>query len=140
MSAVRQLQDSAASEYCHYSEQITNQVNFLTRLDTANINETSQLIEGKDVTAKPAPEQAEKAFAQLPPFEARKAFLLGAPRPACCPERAQTAEGIRKLRQTKDGEIGTVPGHGIATCILDLYHSSSPETQLSLQAANGALC
>ena len=62
-SAVRQLHDSAASEYC--------------------------------------------AFARLPPFEARKAFLLGAPKPACCPERAKTAEGINKLRNTTDGEIGT---------------------------------
>jgi len=103
-SAVRQLHDSAASEYCAYADQITNRVKFLTRLDTANINETSHIF---DSDSKPAEEQAEKAFAQLPPFEARKAFLLGAPKPACCPERSHTAEGIGELRKTTDGEIGT---------------------------------
>ena len=105
-SAVRQLHDSAASEYCAYADQITNRVKFLTRLDTANINEASAIC--AEATETPAEEQAERAFARLPPYEARKIFLLGAPKPACCPERAKTAEGINKLRNTTDGEIGTI--------------------------------
>ena len=104
-SAVRQLHDSAASEYCAYADQITDRVKFLTRLDTANVNEASDIC--AKATETPAEEQAERAFARLPPYEARKAFLLGAPKPACCPERAKTAEGINKLRNTSDGEIGT---------------------------------
>lgn len=103
-SAVQQLHASAASEYCAYADQITNRVKFLTRRDTANINEASQIF---PTAAKAAPEQAEKAFAQMPPFEARKAFLLGAPKPACCPERSRTAEGINRLRQANDPAIGT---------------------------------
>ena len=105
-SPLCQLHDSAASEYCHYADQIADRVRLLTRKDTANIHETSQLL---DSPVKPAEEQAEKAFAQLPPFEARKTFLLGPPKPACCPERSQTVEGIKKLRQTQDGEIGKTP-------------------------------
>ena len=101
-SAVRQLHDSAASEYCAYADQISNRVKFLTRRDTANINEALPVLP----TAEPAPEQAEKAFAQMPPLQARKAFLLGAPKPACCPERSRTAEGINRLRQADDPDIG----------------------------------
>lgn len=115
-SAVRQLHDSAASEYCAYADQLTNRVKFLTRLDTANINE-AVLIYDK-AAEKPAEEQAERAFAQLPPFEARKAFLLGAPRAACCPERSKTAEGIQKLRNTTDGEIGIA--HALCTVLFVL--------------------
>ena len=102
-SPLCQLHDSAASEYLQYADQIADRVKFLTRKDTANIHEVSQLV---PPDLLPAEEQAEKAFAQLPPFEARKTFLLGPPKPACCPERSQTAEGIHKLRQAQDAEIG----------------------------------
>ena len=105
-SPLCQLHDSAASEYCHYVDQIADRVRRLTRKDTANIHETSELL---PPPVKPAEEQAEKAFAQLPPFEARKTFLLGPPKPACCPERSQTVAGIKKLRQTQDAEIGKAP-------------------------------
>ena len=102
-STVHQLHDSAASEYCAYADQITNRVELLTRRDTANVNDASHIF---PAAAKPAPEQAEEAFAQMAPFEARKTFLLGPPKPACCPERAKTVEGINKLRQADDPDIG----------------------------------
>lgn len=104
-SPLCQLHDSAASEYMQYADQIADRVKFLTRKDTANIHEVSQLVPPDLI---PAEEQAEKAFAQLPPFEARKTFLLGPPKPACCPERSQTTEGIHKLRQAQDAEIESI--------------------------------
>ena len=86
-----------------YADQTADRVKFLTRKDTANIHEVSQLVPPDLI---PPEEEAEKAFAQLLPFEARKTFLLGPPKPACCPERSQTTEGIHKLRQAQDAEIG----------------------------------
>ena len=102
-NTVRQLHDSAASKCCDHAEQTSGKGNFLTRKDTANINDTAHIF---PAASEPAPEQAESAFVQMPPFEARKTFLLGPPRPACCPERSKTADGINKLRQTDDPDIG----------------------------------
>lgn len=100
------LHDSAASESCTYADHISCRAEFLTRRHTANINEAAHIFRA---AAKPAADQAERAFVQMPPFEARKTFLLGAPKPACCPERSKTAEGINKLRQTVDPDIGRQP-------------------------------
>ena len=102
-SAVPQPHDSATSEYYANTDHNTTRV-FLTRKDTANIHEAPHVLPN---IAKAASGQAEKAVAQMAPFEARKAFLLGPPKPACCPERAKTAEGINKLRHADDPEIGT---------------------------------
>lgn len=105
-STACQLHDSAASESCTYADHISCRAEFLTRRHTANINEAAHIFRA---AAKPVADQAERAFVQMPPFEARKTFLLGAPKPACCPERSKTAEGINKLRQTVDPDIGRQP-------------------------------
>lgn len=102
-NAVPQLHDSATSEYYANTDHDTTRV-FLTRKDTANIYEALPVLPN---IAKTAAEQAETAVAQMAPFEARKAFLLGPPKPACCPERAKTVEGINKLWHADDPEIGT---------------------------------
>lgn len=99
-STARQLHDSAASKHCPQGDQINGKVEFFTRKDTANIDEAAHIF---PTTAES--EQAESLLAQMQPFEARKNFLLGPPRPACCPERSKTAEGINKLRQTDDPDI-----------------------------------
>ncbi|KAL3147321.1 hypothetical protein ABBQ32_002806 [Trebouxia sp. C0010 RCD-2024] len=104
-STACQLHDSAASKHCARGDQTGGKVKFLTRKDTANIDEASHIFPS---TTESAPEQAETLFVQMPPFEARKNFLLGPPRPACCPERSKTAEGINKLRQTDDPDINSI--------------------------------
>ena len=102
-SAISQPHDSATSEYCSNTDENTTRVEFLTRKDTANINEAPLVLPD---AAKTASEQAEKAIVQMAPFEARKTFLLGPPKPACCLERAKTAEGINKLQRAEDPDIG----------------------------------
>ena len=102
-SADAQPHDSGTSECCANTCQNTTRAEFLTRKDTANINEAPHALPN---TAKTALEQAEKAIAQMLPFEARKTFLLGPPKPACCPERVKTAEGINKMRHADDPDIG----------------------------------
>lgn len=96
--------DSATSDDCTNIGQNPTMAEFLTRKDTANINDAPRALLD---TAKTASEQAEKAIAQMAPFEARKTFLLGPPKPACNAERAKTAEGINKLRHADDPDIGT---------------------------------
>lgn len=102
-TADSQLHDSAASGNSSDVDQPNNRAEFLTRRDTANIHEASHI---SPDTAKPASGETERATAQMAPFEARKNFLLGPPKPACCPERSRTAEGINKLRWADDPDIG----------------------------------
>ena len=101
-----QLHDSAASGSSSDADQVNNVAEFLTRKDTANINEASQISPDAGLAASG---EAERATAQMAPFEARKTFLLGPPKPACCPERSRTAEGINKLRWADDPDIGDHP-------------------------------
>lgn len=101
-----QLHDSAASGSSSDVDQVNTVADFLTRKDTANINEASHISAD---AAKPTSGEADRASAQMAPFEARKTFLLGPPKPACCPERSRTAEGINKLRWADDPDIGEPP-------------------------------
>lgn len=119
-----QLHDSAASGNSSDVDPDNNRAEFLTRKDTANINEASHISHDD---AKPASGEAERATAQMAPFEARKNFLLGPPKPACCPERSRTAEGINKLRWADDPEIGRPPTlFYLACCVAVLYLTTYP--------------
>lgn len=97
------LHDSATSHRALPADRLSNTVQTLNRLDTANVNETDGLL-GTD--CQKAQTQAGKAVAALPPHEARKTFLLGPPCAPCCPRRTQTAEGINALRHVSDVDIG----------------------------------
>ena len=44
----------------------------------------------------------------LPPQQARDAYLMGAPQPACQEERERTADGIHALQQFHDGEVESI--------------------------------
>ena len=44
----------------------------------------------------------------LPPRQARDAYLMGAPKPACQEERERTADGIHALQQFHDGEVESI--------------------------------
>ena len=44
----------------------------------------------------------------LPPQQARDAYLMGAPKPACQEERERTADGIHALQQFHDGEVESI--------------------------------
>lgn len=43
------------------------------------------------------------------PFKPYNGFVSGAPKPGCHDDRVWTANGINKLRATRDGEIGECP-------------------------------
>lgn len=88
------------------ADRLSNTIEFLRRMDTANVNETDSQL---STDCGQAQEHAGRAVAALPPLEARKTFLLGPACPPCCPRRTQTAEGINALHHIKDVDIGDKP-------------------------------
>lgn len=99
------LQDSATSVPAVTADKLASTVQFLHRLDSANIQEIAGLLGGKCKSYV----QTGRAVAALPPYEARQAFLEGPACPPCCPSRTETAEGINALRHVSSVDIGTHP-------------------------------